>query len=167
MSLHHQPTTTTPRPFMRATAERCAHCRRELPTGQGTDIPGVGVVGPECARRYAPLAAAIAKCQNLRAYEWDQGSIRLAHTVIMDLRRVGFTVTVVDVTADTKEVQIGSLTRKPSKAIETWEEMRAKFEQRLRDAQAEREAQDAEQVFNLTNPVTGTASVPYRIGGQA
>lgn len=135
--------TSTAHPFMRAAAQRCAHCRKALPTGQGTDIPGVGVVGPECLKRYAPLAAAIAKCQGLRAYEFDQGSIRLAHHIIFDLRRVGFVVTVVDVSADTKEVQIGNLARKPTKAIETWEAMRTRFEQRLIDAQAEREVQNA------------------------
>lgn len=159
--------STAARPFLKAAAERCAHCRRDLPTGQGTDVPGVGIVGPECAKRYAPLAAAIAKCQGLQAFEWDQGSLRLASDIIRDLRKVGFCVTVVDVAADTKEVQIGKLTRKPNKAIETWEQMRARFEQRLMDAQAEREAQEAGYALPFYDGQGNRRDVRYSTNGAA
>lgn len=163
----HEQTTTSPRPFMTARAPRCAHCHRELPTGEGTDIPFVGVVGPECVKKYASLRRALETAHGMQAFEWDRGTFVLAHHVVMDLRRAGVAVEVVDVRDGVKEVRIKGLARKPKVVIESWKQIQARFEQRLRDAQAEREANGDEQVFNLTNPVTGVVNVPYRTGGQA
>lgn len=130
-----------PPTFVRAAATHCAHCRRELPTGEGHDVPFIGVVGPECVRKYASLRVALTGVNGLQALEWDQGTIVLAHHIVMDLRRIGVKVQVVDVKAGIKEVRILGVTRQPRAVVESWEQMRARFEQRLRDAQAEREAE--------------------------
>ena len=130
-----------PRPFAPAAATHCAHCRRELPTGEGHDVPFIGIVGPECVRKYASLRVALTGVNGLQALEWDQGTMILAHHVVMDLRRIGMKVQIVDVKAGVKEVRILGVTRPPKAVVESWAQMRARFEQRLRDAEAEREAE--------------------------
>lgn len=165
--IQEQHPNPTPHPFMKAAAQRCAHCRRDLPTGEGTDVPFIGVVGPECVKKYASLRRALEAAHGMQAFEWDRGTFVLAHHVVMDLRRAGVAVEVVDVRDGVKEVRIKGLARKPKVVIESWKQIREKFEQRLQLAQAEREAQDAGGYLTLTNPVTGSAVVRYGTNGVA
>lgn len=130
---------TQPRPFMRATAHRCAHCKRELPTGEGLDVPGIGPVGPECVKKYASLAPVLAQVQGMQAHEWDRGTVNLTHHTVMDLRRLGLTVRVVDVAPGVKALEIIGAAHKPKAVLERWEDMRARFELRLKLAAAERD----------------------------
>lgn len=165
--IQEQHPNPTPHPFMKAAAQRCAHCRRDLPTGEGTDVPFIGVVGPECVKKYASLRRALEAMNGLQALEWDRGTMTLAWYVIRDLKNIGVAVEVVDVRAGVKEVRIKGVTRKPRAVIESWRQIQAKFEQRLQLAQAEREAQDAGEYLTLTNPVTGSAVVRYGTNGVA
>ena len=133
--------TRTPTTYQHAPAERCAHCNRELPTGHGTHIEYVGVVGPECVRKYTALIAVLKAVDGLEANEEDQGSMRLAHHVVWSLRRAGVAVKVVDVRYGVKAVQIVGLSRPPKAVVKSYGEIRAEFEHRLKLAAAEREAQ--------------------------
>lgn len=128
----------TPRPERRGAAKRCAHCRRELDSGEGYTIPFIGVVGPECRKKYASLLRALEQVNGLQAFEYDQGTVNLAHHVIRDLRRIGVAVDVVAVQADVLEVRIKGLSKQAKVTLEGWKDIQARFEQRLRDAQAER-----------------------------
>lgn len=112
-------TSSIPRPFARAAATRCAHCRRELPTGEGHDVPFIGIVGPECVRKYASLRVALTGVNGLQALEWDQGTIVLAQHIVMDLRLIGVKVQIVDVKAGVKEVRILGMTRPPKAVVES------------------------------------------------
>ncbi|MFC6617963.1 hypothetical protein [Deinococcus radiophilus] len=136
MIQHPQPRTKTQR---QVAAHRCAHCGRELPTGQGTEIPFIGPVGPECVRKYGSLVAAIEQANGMECYEWDQGSVRLAHHVLWDLRGAGVAVAVVDVKPGVKALEVRGLSRKPRKVVASFAEVRERFEQRLGLAAAERE----------------------------
>lgn len=137
-------TSTPPRPQVapragqKVAATRCAHCRRELPTGEGTHIEFVGVVGPECVKKYVPLAAAIAQANGMEALEWDQGTINLTHHVLWKLRRAGVAVRVVDVRPGVKTLEVVGLSRKPDAVVKSWEQIRAEFEHALKLAAAER-----------------------------
>ncbi len=122
-------------------AEKCAHCNRALPSGHGTRVEYVGVVGPECIKKFTSLIVALNAVYGLEAHEEDQGSMRLAHHVIWSLRRIGIAVKVVESRPGVKAVQIVGLSGKPANVVKSWEAVRAEFENRLKRAAAEREAQ--------------------------
>lgn len=122
-------------------ATRCAHCRRELPTGEGTLVEFVGVLGPECVRKYGPLAAVLAQVNGLEALEWDEGTSRLAHYVTLRLRGIGVAVKVVDVRPGVKALEVKGLSRRADAVIKSWAQVRAEFENTLKLAAAEREAE--------------------------
>ncbi|WP_407543737.1 hypothetical protein Q0M94_28445 (plasmid) [Deinococcus radiomollis] len=122
-------------------AERCACCNRALPSGHGTRVEFIGVLGPECIKKFSSLIVALRDVDGLEAHEDDQGSIRLAHHVIWSLRRAGVAVKVVESRPGVSAVQIVGIARKAAAVIQSWEEMRAEFERRLKLAAAEREAQ--------------------------
>jgi hypothetical protein len=124
-----------------AAAEKCACCNRALPSGLGMRVEFVGVVGPECIKKFTSLIVALKAVDGQEAYEEDQGSMRLAHHVVMDLRRAGVAVKVVDVRPGVQAVQIVGLSKKAGPVVQSWEEMREAFEHRLKLAAAEREAQ--------------------------
>lgn len=125
----------------KAQADKCAQCGRSLPTGIGNRLEYIGVVGPECVQKYGPLLAILKAVDGLEAHEHDQGSIKLAYHVFHDLRRVGLAVKLVDVRPGVKALQVEGLSRKPKLIVESYAEIRAAFEQRLKLAAAEREAQ--------------------------
>jgi len=122
-----------------AKAEKCACCNRALPSGHGTRVEFIGVVGPECIKKFTSLIVALNAVNGLEAYEEDQGSIRLAHHVILDLRRAGVAVKVVNVRPGVQAVQIVGMSSRAAVVIESWKVMRERFEQRLKLAAAERE----------------------------
>ena len=132
-------------PIARADAERCVCCRHPLATGSGQIVPFIGVLGPECLKKYgagyAALGAALVQANGLEAYEWDAGTITLAHHVVMKLRGAGVAVKIVDVRPGVKALSIAGLSRKPASVVQTWAEMRAEFEAMLQRSAAER-AQD-------------------------
>ena len=137
----HRETRNEARAHTRAQAEKCSHCGRSLPTGYGTRLDFVGVVGPECVQKYAALLAVLKAVDGLEAHEHDQGSINLAYHVYHDLRRVGLAVKLIDVRPGVKALQIEGLSRAPKLTIGSYAEIREAFERRLKLAAAEREAQ--------------------------
>lgn len=122
----------------RVPGKRCCHCRRELTSGEGQLVEFVGVLGPECVKKYASLIAALGQVNGLEAYEWDHGTVVLANYVIWKLRAAGVAVKVVDVKDGVKAVQIVGLSRKPAAVVQSWEERRAEFEAELKRAELER-----------------------------
>jgi hypothetical protein len=135
--LHQNRPPVTPH----APSEKCAHCHRALPSGHGTRVEYVGVVGPECVKKFTSLIASLKAVDGMEANEEDQGSMRLAHHVVWSLRRIGIAVKVVESRPGVKAVQIVALSGKPAAVVKSWEEVRAEFEHRLKVAAAEREAQ--------------------------
>lgn len=125
----------------RVPAQRCACCRRELPTGAGQLAQFIGVLGPECVKKFGPLLWAIEQVNGFEALEEDEGTLKLAHHLLWNLRRAGVAVEVVDVKAGVKMLKVKGLSKKPAAAIESWEQVRAEFENRLQLAAAERDAQ--------------------------
>ena len=129
------------RAYAHAQAEKCSHCGRSLPTGYGTHLEYIGVVGPECVQKYGPLLAILKAVDGLEAHEHDQGSIRLAYHTYHDLRRAGVAVKLLNVRPGVKALQIEGLSRKPKLAVQSYGEMREAFENRLKLAAAERAEQ--------------------------
>jgi hypothetical protein len=124
-----------------AAAEKCACCNRALPSGLGMRVEFVGVVGPECIKKFTSLIVALKAVDGQEAYEEDQGSMRLAHHIVCSLRRIGIAVKVIESRPGVRAVQIVGVSGKPAAVVQSWEEMRADFEHRLKLAAAEREAQ--------------------------
>lgn len=138
MTAYQIPTPSTP---ARVPATRCCHCGRALTSGEGIPVEYVGTLGPECVRKYSALVYALKQVDGYQAYEHDEGTYRLGHYLVTRLRAIGVAVKVVDVDASTKAVQIVGLSGKPKSVIASFAQVRAEFEQRLKLAQAEREAQ--------------------------
>lgn len=130
-------------PTPKAPATRCAHCQRELTSGEGRRAEFIGVLGPECVKKYAALEAVLAQANGMEAHEWDQGTINLTHYVLWKLRGIGVAVRVVDVKPGVKALEVVGLSRKPAAVVKSWREVRAEFELRLKLAAAERAAGDA------------------------
>ncbi len=137
MTLHQNARPVTPH----TPAEKCVHCHRALPSGHGTRVEYVGVVGPECIKKFTSLIVVLKAVDGLEAHEEDQGSMRLAHQVVCSLRRIGIAVKVVESRPGVKAVQVVGLSGKPASVVKSWEQVRAEFEHRLKLAAAEREAQ--------------------------
>ena len=132
-----------PRTLTNARAERCAACNRAMHRDNATDIPYIGLVGPECRSKFGPLLAAIEAAGQIRATADDQGSMRLTRYVLFALQGCGLEVRVVNIDAETKGLEVVGLRRKaaPAGVVQSYAERRAEFEQTLRLAAAEREAQ--------------------------
>ncbi|KQR37780.1 hypothetical protein [Deinococcus sp. Leaf326] len=126
---------TSPTTFPLVSAETCICCGREL--SQGYDVPYVGVVGPKCVRKYAALAAALARLDTLTITEADPMDARLAvSNLVLILRtQIGYAVELVDNADGSKSIKVGARTRKHVKVCKTWKERRAEFELELQLAE--------------------------------
>lgn len=126
--------------FPLAAANACTCCGQPLSTGQGFDVPYIGIVGPKCVKKFATLATALAAFDGQR-FERDmtQEQLQAAQRAIFAMRAVGFVVTVVTLLGDLKRIQVGKMTRKHTKVCTTWRERRAEFERDLILASARQE----------------------------
>ena len=126
--------------FPLAAATACTCCNQPLSTGQGFDVPYIGIVGPKCVKKFAALAAVLATFDGQRfERSITQEQFQAIQRAIFAIRAVGFVVTVVTLPGDLKQIQVGKMTRKHIKVCTTWKERRAEFERDLLLASARQE----------------------------
>ncbi|MHA0048601.1 hypothetical protein [Deinococcus sp. PEB2-67] len=114
----------------------CARCGRHLT--DGTRLPVIGLIGPECQRHVAPLAAFIKSVDGVCAIEGDTQSVQTVHHLIRVVSSMGFTYRLTDTTRSGKRAKCLTLTgisRKQLKGvIKSYEERREEFARELQAA---------------------------------
>ncbi len=111
------------------TATRCACCGIKLTRG-GYLVPAIGAVGPQCQKKFGPLADVIRLLDGCpEATLTSEDARNITTRLMIALRMIGVTVT-----RDAGTIRIGALTR-ASKAVATsYAKRRAEFVQDLQIA---------------------------------
>ena len=135
----HQTHRATP-PQTAARAERCASCNRAMTRDHATDIPHIGLVGPECRHKYAALLAGITEIEAM-TFEDHQGGWRLANAARCCLELSGLDV-LYNREAGVIRIVVGGRRKGHTGAgiVQSYRERRAEFERQLQIGQAERDA---------------------------
>jgi hypothetical protein len=109
------------------TATRCACCGIKLTRG-GYLVPAIGAVGPQCQKKFGPLADII-RLLNGRpeATLTSEDARNITTRLMIALRMIGVTVT-----RDTGTIRIGALTRKAADVTKSYKKRR---EELVRDLQ--------------------------------
>lgn len=121
-------------------ATRCSCCNRKLTTGEGTEVPFIGALGPECVQKFTRLLALLEQVQALTSPTTGEVVDRETDFPVWAkyrLHALGFEADIVR-EGDRRRVVVQGL-RPASKAVKSraaaalaaFEDMRTEFEARL------------------------------------
>lgn len=130
-------------------ATRCSCCNRTLTTGEGTEVPFIGALGPECVQKFTRLLALLEQVQAVLSPTTSELVDPEADFPVWakhHLYALGFEAQIV-IEGKSRRVKVQAL-RPASKqvknraaaALAAFEDVRAEFEQRLMLAAADAQA---------------------------
>lgn len=144
----HRPARRAPATFPHISATHCTCCHQPLTTGEGFEIALLGVFGPVCILKFAPLGAVLAKLQGIESRVDSIESMELGYYARSFLMGLGYEATFEDTAEGVKTLRIGRLGHrrnqyrsKLEKVLATWQAQYALMEERLQALRAERARQ--------------------------
>ena len=160
--------------FPRVAATHCTCCNQPLPTGEGFEIALLGVFGPVCIHKFAPLGSVLAQLQNIEARSESGDSMERAYYTRKFLMGLGYEVTFEDTADGVKTLRIGKLGHrrgqyagKLKKVLVTWQAAHALMQERVEMQAAERARQAAIDAQARRAPRNLVLAVLPQLGGWA